>query len=265
MIQAATEAFRLASHPTPLCVGMGDRMASSQIDRGRQETRPGCAIPRGPFRWAFMRRNGFSLIELLVTISIIAVLIGILLPVLPLARDAARRVACGATLRGVGQGIELYKGDNKELYPVARYMPRPWLRIDASDFNLPEESFEDFEGSLPARLANYLEGDDEVWKCPGDKVVHSVEWTDDEGRERIGGTSYTYISGLGGQRLEETFFFTRVGLNATQIPVVYDFDGNTYETEDGRLIPVDFFHSTRNLLFADSHVGKYDTEATNTN
>ncbi|MGP1272806.1 MAG: type II secretion system protein [Phycisphaerales bacterium] len=212
-----------------------------------------------------MRRPGFSLIELLVTIAIIAILIGILLPVLPLARDAARRVACGATLRSVGQAVEMYKGENKELYPVARYMPRPWLRIDESDFNLPEGSFEEFDSSLPERLASFLDGGSELWKCPGDRVVHAVEWTDDRGQNRIGGTSYTYISGLGGQRLEETFFFARLGLNATQIPVVYDFDGNTYETEDGRLIPVDFFHSTRNLLFADGHVGKYDTEATQTN
>ncbi|MEM8758016.1 MAG: prepilin-type N-terminal cleavage/methylation domain-containing protein [Planctomycetota bacterium] len=212
-------------------------------------------------------RRGFSLIELLVVISIIAVLIGILLPVLPRARDAARRVACGAQLRGIGQGVTLYINDNREIYPQARYMPRPWLRIDAADFGLPDESFEEFDSTLPTRLDNYLDGggelDPEAWKCPGDRDVHPVEWTDDDGVDRIGGTSFTYISGLGGRRIEESFFVARAGLNPSQVPVVYDFDGNTYETEDGRLIPVDFFHATRNLLFADGSVGQYESLQTN--
>lgn len=206
-----------------------------------------------------MKTRAFSLIELLVTISIIAVLIGILLPTLPLARDAARRVACGATLRGVGQGVELYIQDNRDLYPTARYMPRPWLRIDAADFGLPSEAFEEFDATLAGRMENYLDGGAEIWKCPGDKEVHGIEWTDDDGIEQIGGTSYTYISGLGGQRLDESWFVQRLGMNPTQVPVVYDFDGNTYETEDGRLVQVDFFHSSRNLLFADGHVGKFES------
>jgi prepilin-type N-terminal cleavage/methylation domain-containing protein len=204
-------------------------------------------------------RPGFSLIELLVTIAIIAVLIGILLPTLPLARDAARRVACRATLRGIGQGVELYKNDHRAVFPVARYMPQPWLRIDAADFGLPPEAFEEFDASLPDRMANYLDGGADLWKCPGDFDVFAVEWADDQGNPRIGGTSYTYISGLGGRRLEESFFYERLGLDATKIPVIYDFDGNTYETEDGRLIPVDFFHATRSLLFADGHAGAYES------
>ena len=211
-------------------------------------------------RSAGMTRRGFSLIELLVTIAIIAVLIGILLPTLPLARDAARRVACGATLRSVGQGVELYLQGNKDQYPVARYMPRPWLRIDAADFGLPGESFEEFDASLADRMEPYLDGGAEVWKCPGDRAVHGVEWTDDEGNERIGGTSYTYISGLGGRRLDESFFVRFLKLSPPKIPVIYDFDGNTYETEDGRQVRVDFFHASRNLLFADGHVGKYQTD-----
>ena len=205
-----------------------------------------------------MKRRAFSLIELLVTISIIAVLTGILLPTLPLARDAARRVACGATLRGVGQGVELYIQDNRDQYPTARYMPEPWLRIDANDFGLPEDELEEFDASLMERMTDYLDGGAEIWKCPGDKEVHGIEWTDDQGNERIGGTSYTYISGLGGRRLDESWFIRRLGMNPTQVPVVYDFDGNTYETEDGRLVQVDFFHSSRNLLFADGHVGKFE-------
>ncbi|MEL6498490.1 MAG: type II secretion system protein [Planctomycetota bacterium] len=217
------------------------------------------AISQRPLRSSEMKIRAFSLIELLVTISIIAVLIGILLPVLPLARDAARRVACGATLRGVGQGVELYIQDNKDLYPAARYMPEPWLRIDPNDFGVPDDELEEFNASLPDRMATYLDDGKEVWKCPGDKQVHGIEWTDERGDQRIGGTSYTYTSGLGSRRIDESWFVRRLGMNTSQVPVVYDFDGNTYETEDGRLVQVDFFHSSRNLLFADGHVGKFES------
>lgn len=63
------------------------------------------------------QRVGFTLIELLVVVAIIALLIGILLPSLGAARDRARTVACGATMRSFGQGLAIYSTEYDNLFP----------------------------------------------------------------------------------------------------------------------------------------------------
>lgn len=59
--------------------------------------------------------NGFTLIELLVVISIIALLIGIILPALGQARAAARGSVCISQMRQLGVGWTLYADDNKDI------------------------------------------------------------------------------------------------------------------------------------------------------
>jgi prepilin-type N-terminal cleavage/methylation domain-containing protein/prepilin-type processing-associated H-X9-DG protein len=66
-------------------------------------------------------RRGFTLIELLVVIAIIAILAAILLPALAKAKSRAIRLQCMSQLKQLDLGIDLFAGDNSDMYPPAGY------------------------------------------------------------------------------------------------------------------------------------------------
>ena len=98
------------------------------------------------------KRGGFTLIELLVVVAIIALLIAILIPALGAARERAKKSACLANLRGIGQAQHLYTYDNADILPL----PAVFIDPTATRAVLVDVLF-----------TNYLKGPKTLF-CPSD-------------------------------------------------------------------------------------------------
>lgn len=84
------------------------------------------------FRW----RAGMSLVELLVTIAVIAVLVGLLLPAIQQVREGARRMSCTNNLKQVGLGMANFANVWKERFPPGQFKKSNYPTVSWSAFLL---------------------------------------------------------------------------------------------------------------------------------
>jgi prepilin-type N-terminal cleavage/methylation domain-containing protein/prepilin-type processing-associated H-X9-DG protein len=123
-----------------------------------------------------MNRNsdaGFTIVELIIVIGIIAVLLGLTFPAVRTFRMEAYNVNCQSNLRQIGAVLESYKSQNSGMLPIV-------------DF-LPAVTNEGPVGGLPWAMRGFLKRDNECWCCPADH---------DSAESLSTGTSYFYMPGL---------------------------------------------------------------------
>ncbi|MFI5379204.1 MAG: type II secretion system protein [Tepidisphaerales bacterium] len=179
---------------------------------------------------------GFTLVELLVVIGIIAVLLSILIPSVNIARKRANRTACASNLRQLGQFFQMYLQDSRNKLPTVNTMPSAQPPINAGP-------------SIVKLLEPYVKTSVRVYECPADTILTDTPGTPTGyityyKREQ---SSYQYNPWLsamyaGGSLADTTFF------KAGQSKLVYLM--NDYEP----------FHNAKgqpgsmNFLFADFRV-----------
>lgn len=113
--------------------------------------------------------QAFTLVELLVVIAIIAVLAGLLTPVIGKARKKSQRIQCGNRLKNIGTAATMYADDYRNRYP--------WPRAIRGGGTGQLSSDADARSALELLYKhNYLD-DPEVYVCPAanDEIPEEIE------------------------------------------------------------------------------------------
>ncbi|HLO39461.1 MAG TPA: type II secretion system protein [Phycisphaerales bacterium] len=127
--------------------------------------------------------RGFTLIELLIVISIIAMLIGILLPALGNSRKSAKATLCLSNVRQMGTALTFYQNDNKTYFPGHHTYPGNQI-------------------VWPPRLRMYTDGNHQIFWCPSNDPVFkwvrakagtTAQYGYEEGERRLtNGSGFSY-------------------------------------------------------------------------
>ena len=122
-------------------------------------------------------KKGFTLLELMVTIALIAILISLLFPALSSVREKAKSASCMSNLRQLGVALTSYLADTKGIYPGHHTM----------------------SGTIvwPHRLRPYVGNNHDVFHCPslGVDAKWPVTWSSTEPHNNPNLAKYGYYAG----------------------------------------------------------------------
>ncbi len=120
-------------------------------------------------------RSGFTLIEVLVVVAIIALLVSILLPSMSRAREQAKKVVCGAHMKDLYNAMMMYTIDHKGWTHRASnhgLWDNAWQRQKANDDTIPIKPYKKDDNLAYWGIAYYkYEKNRDVWACPSQKRV----------------------------------------------------------------------------------------------
>jgi prepilin-type N-terminal cleavage/methylation domain-containing protein/prepilin-type processing-associated H-X9-DG protein len=125
----------------------------------------------GNWRASFRPTAAFTLIELLVVVSVIALLVGLLLPSLNKAKAQARVVVCANNLRAIGLGWAYYLQDNNDTFPSIFATPSiHWFYGGKEPCIYPTGQR---YRPLNPYVGRALQKEDSaaVFRCPGDRPI----------------------------------------------------------------------------------------------
>jgi prepilin-type N-terminal cleavage/methylation domain-containing protein/prepilin-type processing-associated H-X9-DG protein len=210
------------------------RLPVHLVDPQAHSTNP--ALLPGP-------RRGFTLVELLVVIGIIAVLVGILLPALSRAREHARGVQCLSNLKQLSAATIAYCNENKGAYPgragqgtdaifsgdprkhwgwiawrrkvdpvTGTYYPGTW------DQNITYSALAPYLGvrlvehnpTNSTAIADYAAANEvspmleQIYRCPSDKLEQRLAFQPDNGGRGVYRYSYSMNICFGNKRPDPT-------------------------------------------------------------